>query len=293
MRKYTLFVTTIILVALVTSAGGEESRESLQKKLNDLGERKKKLVEERDNLKPLVEVYKEYRDMIEVPKKDMQKASDEYWEYISNNKVHSIGLMVVKNCWIIPALFGKSAVPELRPINKRYYDAETKFRNNWRSINDKLKKETRFLRNYSDYKTQLVPDSEKWTKRYQELEKKISQLDQQIADLNRRLEELGSAESTAKNLIGNWQVGDTSCIIEIHKDEISGKLVGWLKKGSLKRFNNGSTMWTDFRIKESGGQAFLAQEIDRHMKEATITLTIVDKNMINYDGQAYLKRIAQ
>ena len=291
MRKYILFITTIVLFAFATSAVGEESREAMQKKLNDLGERKKKLVEEHDNLKPLVEAYKEYRDMIEVPKENMQKAEDEYWEFIGDNPAYSIGYMVVKNFWILPAFFGKSAVPELRPINTRYYAAETNLKNNWRSINEKLKKDKRFLRNYSDYKSQLVPDGEKWSTRYQELNDKISKLEQQIADLNRRLEGLSDAETTAKNLIGNWKVGDTNCVIEIHKDDISGKLVGWLKKGSLKRFNNGSTMWIDFRIKEPGGQAFLAQEIDRKMKEATITLTIVDKNMINYDGQAYLKRI--
>lgn len=291
MRRYILFITSIVLFALAPSAVGEESRESLRKKLTDLGARRKKLVEERDLLKPLVDAYKEYRDMIEVPKEDMQKASAEYWEFIGNNKTYSIGLMLIKNCWIIPALFGESAVPELRPINKRYYDAETNYKDARRTINDKLKKDRRFLRNYSDYKTQLVPDGEKWTRRYRDLEDQISKLDRQIADLERRSEALGGDQARSETLIGNWQVGDTNCVIEIHKDDLSGKLTGWLKKGSLKRFNNGSMMWTDFRIKESGGQTFLVQEIDRHMKEATIKLTIVDNNMINYDGQVYLKRI--
>ena len=182
-------------------------------------------------------------------------------------------------------------MPELRPINDRYYAAEEKYKDNWRSINDKLKKERRFLRDYSNYKTQLVPDGEKWTRRYQELEDEISKIDQQIADLKRRMEEHSGDDATAENLIGDWKVGNTSCIVEIYKDDINGKLIGWLKEGSLKRFNNGSAMWTAFRIKETGGQTFLAQETDRKMNEATITLTIIDKNMIKYDGQVYLKRI--
>jgi hypothetical protein len=310
MRKLLGSLTCLILMlAGYLSAGGED----LAQLKEDLAFEMTFLLDLQQRQKDL-EVYDKYSKKIKSIRENLKKAETNYDKYFFLNKgrnwgrenelkMEKIYMSHGKKPWsyIIPSIYDSGAFGKNSPNNKsvthwrkQYWKHLDVLSTEMESVNKRLSVdydigEMRDSTFKSFHELEAAVDDHTDKDSRKQLRIDITNCENRIADLKRRIEAYAQEKALdISDLIGVWKIGNESSI-EIKK--ASNGLSGVLASGSLSRFDTLKEMWSNFRPDPRVNNRYMVNETDRKGNVSVITLDLIDRDTLNYEGRSTLRRI--